>query len=78
MSSDARDFASYPAGHVEGYPDTFKQCFRAFYDYISGRTKEKRYPTFSEGHKEMLIVDAIIASHEARHWLPVDFTENTR
>jgi tRNA(Leu) C34 or U34 (ribose-2'-O)-methylase TrmL len=31
----ARGFANYPGGHNEGFPDAFKQCFRAFYNYIA-------------------------------------------
>ena len=31
----ARGFLNYPGGHNEGFPDTFKQCFRAFYGYIA-------------------------------------------
>ena len=31
----ARRFINYPGGHNEGFPDTFKQCFRAFYEYIA-------------------------------------------
>ncbi len=34
VSDRARRFITYPGGHNEGFPDTFKQCFRAFYDYI--------------------------------------------
>ena len=34
LSPLARSFANYPGGHNEGFPDTFKQCFRAFYSYI--------------------------------------------
>ena len=31
----ARRYTSYPGGHNEGFPDAFKQCFRAFYEYIA-------------------------------------------
>ncbi len=34
LGDKARRFTNYPGGHNEGFPDTFKQCFRAFYDYI--------------------------------------------
>ena len=47
----ARRFINYPGGHNEGFPDTFKQCFRAFYDYIAAgrllgaRRRSPRSPT---------------------------------
>src|SRR6516225_1621140 len=31
LQSAARAYASYPGGHNEGFPDTFKQLFRAIY-----------------------------------------------
>lgn len=35
LSDAARAAASVPGGHAEGYADTFKQHFRAFYGYIA-------------------------------------------
>ena len=45
MSPEARGFAAYPAGHAEGYPDTFVQLFKEFYAYIErGDMSARRFP----------------------------------
>ena len=37
LDADAARFASYPGGHNEGFPDTFKQLYRAVYtDVLNG------------------------------------------
>ena len=73
MSPQARGYAAYPAGHAEGYPDTFVQLFRDFYGYIeAGKFDEPRsFPTFDTGHDEMLLCDAIAKSAKDRAWVPV-------
>lgn len=69
----AQPFANHPGGHVEGFPDTFKQYFRAFYDAIAGRAPADGpgYPTFADGHHEIVLLDAILASHRRQQWMPV-------
>ena len=68
-----RPFANYPGGHNEGFPDTFKQLFRAFYDYIDrGDWKAPRpFPTFADGHREVVLCTAILKSHREQRWLEV-------
>ena len=69
----ARRFIHYPGGHNEGFPDTFKQCFRAFYGSIadgSFRTAPP-YPTFADGHREILLCEAILRSHRKGGWARV-------
>jgi predicted dehydrogenase len=63
----------YPGGHNEGYPDSFKQCFRAFYDYIQANDENKTKPfaTFQEGHQEILLCKAILSSHKEQRWMKV-------
>src|SRR5262249_25761616 len=34
LSASVRPHTDYPGGHNEGFPDTFKQLFRAFYAYV--------------------------------------------
>lgn len=69
----ARPFANYPGGHNEGFPDAFKQCFRAFYDYIAAGDYNVKplYPTFAEGAREVQICDAILQSHREERWVKV-------
>ena len=65
-----RAYSNYPGGHNEGFPDAFKQCFRAFYRAIAsgGDHLERMYPTFEEGHREILLCEAILQSHRTRKW----------
>jgi predicted dehydrogenase len=69
----AAPFANYPGGHNEGFPDTFKQDFRAIYaDVRAGRrSAEPLYATFADGHRELLICEAIAASNRSRTWVSV-------
>jgi predicted dehydrogenase len=73
LAEPARRHASYPGGHNEGFPDTFKQCFRAFYDYIAAGdfTAPPTFPTFADGHREILLCEAILTSHRERRWVDV-------
>jgi predicted dehydrogenase len=67
----ARPFANHPGGHNEGFPDTFKQCFRAFYGYIAGGdyAATPLFPTFAEGHREVVLCEAILESHRQQGWV---------
>jgi len=71
VSDAARSFISYPGGHNEGYGDTFKQCFKAFYDYIAAGDfgAEADFATFADGHKEILLCEAILKSHVEGKWV---------
>lgn len=71
LSDSARMYADYPGGHNEGYPDTFKQLFRAFYDYIKAEdfSAQPGFPTFADGHHEVTICDAIVESVEKQTWI---------
>jgi predicted dehydrogenase len=64
----------YPPGHAEGFPDTFKQLYRAVYGAVAagGSPAEPDYPTFADGHEEALIADAIARSHAEQRWVAVD------
>lgn len=74
LSAEAALFASYPGGHNEGFPDTFKQLFRAFYEYLSAGdySKPAPFPTFEDGHREVLLCEAILASHRQQCWIEFD------
>ena len=74
MTPESRCFTNYPGGHNEGFPDTFKQLFRAVYDYIEGGDREapRRFPTFADGHREALLCEAVGRSHRDRRWVEVE------
>ncbi len=71
MGELAGGFANYPGGHNEGFPDTFKQCFRAFYEDINSGAppSHARYPTFADGAYEIAVCDAILKSHREERWV---------
>ncbi|HUS90478.1 MAG TPA: Gfo/Idh/MocA family oxidoreductase [Phycisphaerae bacterium] len=67
----ARSAVSYPGGHNEGYGDTFKQCFRAFYGYIAAGdfTAPPPFATFADGHREIVLCEAILRSAREGGWV---------
>jgi predicted dehydrogenase len=64
-------YVSFPGGHNEGFPDSFKQCFRAFYDYIEAGdpSAAPTFPTFADGHREIILCEAIAKSHREERWI---------
>ena len=73
VSDDARAHISYPGGHNEGYDDSFKQSFKSFYDYIAAAdfSAPEPFPTFADGHKEIVLCEAILESHERERWVEI-------
>jgi predicted dehydrogenase len=71
LSPAARRHADYPGGHNEGFPDTFKQLFRSFYEYIRAGDclAPPTFPTFADGHREILLCEAILESHRQQRWV---------
>jgi predicted dehydrogenase len=53
--------ASYlPGGHIEGFADTFRALYNAVYQAVlEGKPAQDRYPTFADGHDEMLVCEAV-------------------
>lgn len=65
--------SQYPGGHNEGFPDTFKQLFRSFYNSVEGSVEQLApYPTFEEGHREILLCEAILESAKHERWIKVE------
>jgi predicted dehydrogenase len=73
LSPQARRYAAYPGGHVEGYPDTFVQLFGDFYAYIEADDFKapRTFPTFETGNDEMVLCEAIEQSSRTRSWVTV-------
>ena len=74
VSDAARAHISYPGGHNEGYDDSFKQSFKAFYDYIAAGdfSAPELFPTFADGHKEIVLCEAILNSHQQQQWIEIN------
>jgi len=73
LDPSAAPFANFPGGHNEGFPDSFKQSFRAVYDDIRAgrRSPQPLYATFADGHRELVLCEAIAASHRSGTWVGV-------
>ncbi len=70
----AAGYMDYPPGHVEGFPDTFKMLFRAIYTTIAGGGGQQGRPLFAtaeDGHAEVALCEAILASHKTGRWVRV-------
>lgn len=74
LHESARDITHYPGGHNEGFPDTFKQLFRSFYGYIAAGdfSAPSPFPTFADGHREILLSEAVLRSHRERRWASIE------
>lgn len=70
LDPSAAVLTSYPGGHNEGFPDTFRQLFECFYGYLSRGdfSAPRPFPDFSDGHREVLLCEAILKSHQQRCW----------
>ena len=74
LSQDAQATSSYPGGHNEGFPDTFKQLYNKVYDYILAGdfTAKPDFPTFADGHYELVLSEAIELSAREGRWIEVE------
>ena len=73
LYEEARDYAHYPGGHNEAYPDGPKNLFRNVYGFIAGTRKGGDFATFVDGHNEIAICDAILKSGKAKQWVDVEY-----
>jgi predicted dehydrogenase len=70
LTPAAQSYADLPGGHSEGYDDTFKQVFRRFYASIASHAIPE-YPQFTDGLRQLKILDAVLESHRTRRWVDV-------
>jgi predicted dehydrogenase len=71
LGEKARAIANYPGGHNEGFPDTFKQFSAKVYNYIrkGDFTAQPDFPTFKDGHYELVLSEAIELSAKEGKWV---------
>lgn len=69
----AREYAHYPGGHNEAYPDGPKNLFRNVYGFIAGDRPGGDFATFQDGHNEIAICDAVLKSARAKQWVDVEY-----
>ncbi|MCE9897559.1 Gfo/Idh/MocA family protein [Raoultella terrigena] len=76
MQRDVAASAHFPAGHIEGWPDAFKNMMLSFYQAVRAGAMpdacSRRFASFYEGADVMYIVEAILRSHQQQRWVSVE------
>jgi predicted dehydrogenase len=69
LDPSARSYAHLPAGHPEAWSDAFRNLIADAYAWIrNGGAAEKKppaLPTFADGYRNSLVIDAMLKSHAA-------------
>lgn len=69
LDPSARGYAHLPAGHPEAWADAFRNLLAEAYAWIRrGGTPDTRppaLPTFADGYRNSLLIDAMLRSHAA-------------
>jgi predicted dehydrogenase len=73
LAPEARATTSYPGGHAEGFPDTFKALYGAVYRAVAAGAPPVApdYPTFADGLHALRLGEAIATSARDQHWVDV-------
>jgi predicted dehydrogenase len=73
FEAEVRGRTSLPAGHAEGFADTFKELYRVVYAAVAegGPPERPEYPTFADGHWENVLGEAVALSNRERRWVEV-------
>jgi predicted dehydrogenase len=72
LNDEGRRAASLPGGHAEGFADTFRALYSAVYSAVADGRPGSGYPTFADGHDEMLVCDAVARSSREQRWVEVE------
>jgi predicted dehydrogenase len=61
LMNEAGAAASFlPGGHIEGFADTFRALYASVYRAVlEGKPAADRYPTFADGHDEVVVCEAV-------------------
>jgi predicted dehydrogenase len=60
MGSAGAAASFLPGGHIEGFADTFRALYSAVYKAVlEGGPADDSYPTFADGHDEMVVCEAV-------------------
>ncbi|MGK9175692.1 Gfo/Idh/MocA family oxidoreductase [Yokenella regensburgei] len=77
MSPDVAASAHFPGGHIEGWPDAFRNMMLNFYSAVKvGKMparEQARFASFHDGANVMFIIDAILQSHAQQKWVTVEY-----
>jgi hypothetical protein len=69
---DARGTTQLPAGHAEGFADTFRALYAAVYRAVAAGEPGMDYPTFRDGHVENVLVETVGRSNSEQRWVEVE------
>ncbi len=71
MQPTAASHSFLPAGHAEGWVETFRELYRAVYTAAAAGAPpaDPDFPTFADGHSANVLGDAIALSHRERRWV---------
>lgn len=75
MNADVAASAHFPGGHIEGWPDAFKNMLGQFYQAVREGRKPVRSDTFAsfyDGANVMYLIEAIVKSHQQQRWVRVE------
>lgn len=73
MYDEAREYAHYPGGHNEAWPDGPKNLFRNVYAHLAGTRPGGDFATFADGHNEIAICEAMLKSSREQKWVEVEY-----
>ena len=71
LGEETRGLSVYPGGHIEGFPDAFRNSFLDFYRDMNNPGGETEHATFEDGLKEMIINQAIYDSSQQKRWADI-------
>ena len=72
LNDEGRRAAYLPGGHAEGFADTFRALYAAVYRAVAEGRPGGGYPTFADGHDEMLVCEAVARSARDGRWVEVE------
>ena len=72
MNAEGSRAAFLPGGHIEGFADTFRALYAAVYRSVAAGKPGEGYPTFADGHDEMLVCEAVARSAKEGRWVDVE------
>ena len=75
MRPDARRFVEKAGAYREGFDETFRLLFRDVYAHIAaGDDAPVPHPTFTDGHRQLVVHEAIQTSVSERRWVDLDWS----
>jgi predicted dehydrogenase len=72
LNDEGREAAGLPGGHSQGFADTFKALYTAVYRAVAAGKPGEGYPSFADGHDQMLVCDAVARSAREQRWTDVE------